>query len=110
MNSDETRKITERGTNMKRKHLIAVLVGIVAMSIFAADASAYYHPGMGVFMSRDPGPGGAMRVGGGGPAAAGGFIPRDQYADGPNLYQYVRSNPIGRVDPLGLWSKDSTTI
>ena len=37
------------------------------------------------------------------------FIPRDptgtnQYADGPNLYQYVGSNPAVRVDPQGLVS------
>lgn len=111
MNLNEARKITARGTNMKRTHLIAVLFGVIAVGIFAADASAYYHPGMGVFMSRDPGAGGATRIGAGGPAVAGGFIPRDptgsnQYADGMNLYQYVRGNPVNRVDPHGLWSKE----
>ena len=106
--------ISERGTNMKpkvreakRTHLIAALVGIVAMSIFAADASAMYHPGMGTFMQRDPGAGGAHRLGAGGaPAATGRFIPRDptgsnQYADGMNLYQYTKSNPIVGTDPQG---------
>ncbi len=44
------------------------------------------------------------------PAATGRFIPRDptgsnQYADGMNLYQYVRSDPIGRTDPMGLESR-----
>lgn len=63
---------------MKQTHLIAVLVGIVAMGIFAADASAMYHPGMGTFMQRDPGAGGAHRIGAGGTAVAGGFIPRDR--------------------------------
>ena len=100
--------VAERGTNMKRTHLIAALVGLVAIGIFATDAAAYYHPGLGRFTSRDPGAGGAMRIGGGGPAVAGGFIPRDptgsnQYADGMNLYQYVRSNPIDGLDPMGLW-------
>jgi len=122
MNFHEIRKITERGINMKRTHLIAMLVGIIAVGIFAADASAMYHPGMGVFMSRDPGAGGAMRIGAGGPAVAGGFIPRDaidefaseedqwelnsgQYADGMNLYQYVLGNPDTHVDPTGLSSR-----
>jgi len=91
MNSINESLISERGTNMKRTDLIAALVGIVDMSIFAADASAMYHPGMGTFMQRDPGAGGAHRLGpGGAPAATGRFIPRDptgsnQYADGMNL-------------------------
>jgi len=91
---------------MKRTHLIAVLVGIVAMGIFAADASAMYHPGMGRFMQRDPGAGSANRIGAGGPAVAGGFIPMDQYADGMNLYQYVRGNPYSLRDPSGLASEN----
>ena len=28
--------------------------------------------------------------------------PQSQYADGMNLYQYVLSNPVNRVDPLGM--------
>jgi len=57
-------------------------------------------------MQRDPGAGGAMRIGAGGAAPVGRFIPRDptvtnQYADGPNLYQYVRSNPTNYLDPAG---------
>ena len=34
------------------------------------------------------------------------FLSRDrqlQYADGMNLYQYVRSNPLASVDPTGLY-------
>ena len=88
---------------MKQTHLIAALVGIIAIGIVAADASAYYHPTMGRFLSRDPGAGSAKRVGTGGPAVAGGFIPMDQYADGMNLYQYVGSNPTNYIDPTGLW-------
>ena len=51
MNYHETRKITGRGTNMKRTHLIAVLVGIIAVGIFATDVSGYYHAGMGRFLA-----------------------------------------------------------
>lgn len=91
-----------------RTRLIAVLVALAAVAVFTTDASAMYHAGMGVFMQRDPGAGGANRVGSGGaPAATGRFIPRDptgsnQYANGMNLYQYVRSNPAAFVDPSGL--------
>ncbi|NLW85658.1 MAG: hypothetical protein GXY38_02160 [Planctomycetes bacterium] len=85
----------------KQTHLIAASLGLLAVFIFAADASAYYHPTLGRFMSRDPGSGGPVRIGAGGPAVAGGFIPRDQYVDGMNLYQYVRSNSLTYVDPFG---------
>jgi hypothetical protein len=44
-----------------------------------------------------------MRVGATGPAAGEGFLPRDQYADGMNLYQYVRSQPTNMVDPKGTY-------
>jgi len=29
-----------------------------------------------------------------------------QYTDGMNLYEYVSSNPVNRVDPFGLWKSD----
>jgi len=90
---------------MKTTRLVAVLVGLAAIALFAADASAMYHPTMGRFMQRDPGGGAGSpaRVGTAGPAVGGGFISRDQYADGMNLYQYVGSNPAKYADPLGLW-------
>lgn len=102
----ETEQPTERGAKMRTTRLIAVLVGFAAIAMVTADAHAYYHPGMSRFMSRDPGAGGAHRIGAGGPAVRGGFIPRDptasnQYADGMNLYQYVGSNPIIGLDPQG---------
>jgi len=94
--------ITERGMNMKTTHLIAALVGLVAMGILAVDASAMYNPSTGTFMQRDPGAGSAARIGAGGPLVGGGFIPMDQYADGMNLYQYCRSSPVVHRDPSGL--------
>jgi RHS repeat-associated protein len=42
----------------------------------------YYNPDLGRFMTRDP----------------------QAYADSLNLYEYVNSNPINRVDPFGLES------
>jgi hypothetical protein len=172
---------------MKTTRLIAMLVGLAAIAIVTADASAMYHPGMGVFLQRDPGAGGAMRIGAGGATPVGQFIPRDadtvrstedplgahlramglvagpvpkseavsqilrvaavgafaespmdvrrsvgevadggsflprdvemmkampvlsQYADGMNLYGYVRGNPLRWQDPSGLQIMICTT-
>jgi hypothetical protein len=65
---------------MKRTHLVSVLVGFAAVAVFAADASAMYHPSLGRFMQRDP-------VG---------------YAGGMNLYEYVGTTPMSGLDPYGL--------
>ena len=35
-------------------------------------------------------------------AMAAAFSIEDRYSDGPNLYEYLGSNPWGRSDPLGL--------
>ena len=93
---------------MKTTRLVAVLVGLAVIVTFAAEASAFYHPGLGRWMSRDPDTGGgdATRLGGGGPAVAGSFLPRDQYADGMSLYEYVRSNPCNGLDAWGLKADD----
>ena len=85
------------------ERLIAVLISLTTIATLAADASAYYHPTVGRFISRDPGSGGNSSP----PAAITHFHPRDptgtnQYADGMNLYEYVRSQPTSLVDPQGL--------
>jgi hypothetical protein len=61
------------------KHFFAVLSGLVAVALLAADASAMYHPTLGRWLQRDP-------IG---------------YADGMSLYEYVRSSPCGWRDPSG---------
>jgi len=126
---------------MKTTRLVAVLVGLAAISLFATDATAMYNPSLGRWMQRDPGQGGMMpatpRVGGG-PVAGGAFLPRDQigmpsprapelsrsvgspafpslpphaqYADGCNLYQYVRSMPTRLLDPHGTESIQINSI
>ncbi|KPK47447.1 MAG: hypothetical protein AMK72_08440 [Planctomycetes bacterium SM23_25] len=91
---------------MKRINLVALLVGLVAIALVSQDAFArgrMYHPGLGVFMQRDPvgtplAPPMARNLSGSQ------FTQRDptgQYRDGPNLYQYVGSNPVNRLDPSG---------
>ncbi len=86
---------------MKRTHLIAALVTTISVGIVADDASAMYNPSTGTFMQREPGAAAAMRIGGGDAAPVGQFVPRDQYADGMNLYGYVGSNPVNWVDWTG---------
>jgi len=95
---------------MKRTHRTAVVIGLAAIAIVTADASAMYNPRTGTFMQRDPGAGagGPVRIGAGGRAVGGSFVERDphptaQYADGMSLYQYVKSTPVNGLDPWGLW-------
>ncbi len=76
---------------MKTSHLVAIVVAVVAIAIFASEASAYYNPSTGRFLSRDPGPEVPARVGS---AIA-------EYADGMNLYQYVQGRPTICVDITG---------
>lgn len=92
---------------MRTTRRIAILVALAAVAVFTTEAPAMYHAGMGRFLQRDPGAGGAHRLGAGGaPAATGRFIPRDptgsnQYADGMNLYHYCRNRPGMLTDPAG---------
>jgi len=39
---------------MRRNHFAAVLTGLAAVALLAADASAMYHPTLGRFLQRDP--------------------------------------------------------
>jgi hypothetical protein len=87
---------------MKNIRMVAIAVGLTTIAILAADASAYYHPTIGRFISRDPGAGRSATR----PTATANFPPRDptgskQYADGMNLYEYVRSRPTIATDPSG---------
>jgi hypothetical protein len=89
---------------MKTTRLVAAFAGLLALTVFASGASAMYNPSLGTWLQRDPGPGGMMpapRIGGG-PAMGSGFLPRDQYADGMNLFQYCRVSPLMLTDPEGL--------
>jgi hypothetical protein len=83
--------------------LCAVLASVFGVLLFSDSASAYYHPSLGRWMSRDPGAEveDSMLVGATGPSVGGRFIPRDQYVDGMNLYQYVCSAPVDSSDPRG---------
>ena len=114
---------------MNRTHLIAVLVGLVAIAAFAPDAHArYYQVGVNVYpavatpMPPAPMPPVAIAVPGRmhAPMPTGfdrphvgvnvypGIPSPMPHPDGPNLYQYVRSNPIGNLDPTGLSTKCGT--
>jgi uncharacterized protein RhaS with RHS repeats len=55
------------------------VVAICWMTAMGTTAQAYYNPQAGRFIQRDP-------LG---------------YADGMNLYEYVRGNPMGGYDPSG---------
>jgi hypothetical protein len=90
---------------MRTTRLVAAFAGLLALAVCAADASAMYNPSTGTWLQRDPGPGGMMAAAprlGRGPAMGGGFMPRDQYSDGMNLYQYCRAAPLALGDPEGL--------
>ncbi len=116
---------------MKRSQLIAVLVSIAALAALASPAHARLYMMMhgsnvypAVATPMPPMPAGPMMaahmpgmpgrmltpMSGGfpGPHVGVNVYPAVTspmpHPDGPNLYQYVRSNPITRVDPSGLIS------
>jgi len=65
---------------MRCNHFAAVLAGLVAIALLAADAAAMYHPTLGRFLQRDP-------IG---------------YVDGMGMYESVRSSPLVLLDPTGM--------
>lgn len=71
----------KKGLSMASRSTVATILATL-MSLACADAAqAYYHPGTGRFISRDP-------IG---------------IADGPNEYWYVRNQVTISIDPFGLW-------
>jgi uncharacterized protein RhaS with RHS repeats len=92
---------------MKRTNLIAVFVGFAVVLAISQDSFArnrMYNPSLGCWMQRDPAdtpqaPSMARNLSGSQFTQP---DPTAQYVDGPNLYQYVRSNPITHHDPTGL--------
>lgn len=78
--------------------MFVILAAALLLTAIVSPVQAMYHPGMGRFMQRDPGPGGTS---GSMPSRVGHAGINRQYADGMNLYQYVRSNPIRYVDFTG---------
>jgi len=55
---------------------------VAALLLATLDAQAYFNPHTGRFASRDP----------------------IAESDGPNVYCFVRNNPVNAVDFLGLWN------
>ncbi len=68
--------------------MIVLLAGVLGIT---TNAEAYLHPQTGRFVQRDPKDSG--KSGGG-------------YHDGMNLYEYVRSDPVGHADSTGLYAVD----
>lgn len=80
----------------KRTTTLGLLTGMAVLAL-ADAASAYYSPGLGRFLSRDPfgeaGPNAPMR------STSSTFLPLDPVAA---PYSFVDNNPIDDVDVLGL--------
>ncbi len=91
---------------MKRTNVIAVFIGfaiVLAVSQEAFARNRMYNPRVGRWMQRDPA-GLPQAPPMGRNLSDSQFTQPDpvgQYADGPNLYQYVRSNPVTGLDPSG---------
>lgn len=70
---------------MRSRNLLTLVLGLVAPILLVDVAQAYYTPGLGRFINRDP----YYELG------------------GPNLHAYVGNDPISYVDPLGLQAATS---
>lgn len=70
---------------MRKITLVLLLISISCISLTPSTTLAEYNPTTGRFLQRDP-------IG---------------YADGMNLYEYVKSKPISEIDPLGLYVPNS---
>ena len=95
------------------------LAAVAILGFAAEEASAYYAPEMGRYISRDPaGRNNLARIGAANSSVdqptSGRLIDRNDantdpmapYHDGMNLYQYVEAAPLQRTDPHGLESYD----
>ena len=109
-----------------------LLIAVMTLAGFSADALAWYNPRTGTFMQRDPlASGVSLRIGNGPNVAVRSSFTfarttSDQmydinnhperimvhhdviasYPDGLNIRTYVRNNPLSLVDPYGLCSED----
>jgi len=108
---------------MKRSQLIAVLVGFAAVAALSSPAHAHLYmmrhgsnlypavttpmapmPSAPVSQMPTPMAGGLVRPHAGLNVYPSVSAPMPHH-DGPNLYQYVVSDPIGHTDPMGLSSR-----
>lgn len=92
---------------MGSRKALTVLLAVVALILFVDVAQAYYTPGLGRFISRDPimELGFEMSVNVGAPTLAL-YLPDDpeyvQELGGSNRYAYVYNNPANKIDAFGL--------
>jgi hypothetical protein len=93
--------------NPKRLRLVLILCSYF---LIPNIANAFYATHLGRWTSRDPGLAQSARIGAvstapiGAPGAPALQFSSPYQDDGPNLYQYVRSNPILLTDPSGRYA------